>query len=111
VVSIDGRQYGAHCLIWFYVTGEWAKPTVDHRNRKRADNWWTNLRVATFGQNRANSPAHADGALGVKGVCFNKAAGKYQVTIKRKYHGLFGTLAEAAVVARAAAVAAYGEFA
>jgi hypothetical protein len=111
VVTVDGRQYGAHCLIWFYMTGEWAKPTVDHHNRKKADNRWENLRKATFSQNRANTPAHADGALKVKGVCWNKDVGKFQVQIKRRYFGLFNTLEEASAVAAEKAAEAYGEFA
>src|SRR5262249_21970202 len=31
-ISIDQRVYAAHQLAWFYVTGRWGKPEIDHRD-------------------------------------------------------------------------------
>lgn len=67
-VQIDYRFYRAHRVIWLMVTGEWPTHNVDHRNRKRADNRWLNLREATPLQNARNkSPSRAN-TSGVVGV-------------------------------------------
>ncbi len=53
-LSINNRRYRAHVLAWFYMTGKWPKHTVDHINRVRTDNRWSNLRDATYAQQSAN---------------------------------------------------------
>ena len=55
VIGISGKTYLAHRLAWLYVTGEFPKNQVDHKNRKRTDNRWLNLREASYGENLANS--------------------------------------------------------
>ncbi|MGY6240561.1 HNH endonuclease signature motif containing protein (plasmid) [Burkholderia ambifaria] len=55
VIGVDGRSYGAHQIVWLYVTGEWPK-LIDHINGIRDDNRFTNLRhadAATNARNRA----------------------------------------------------------
>jgi len=37
------------------MTGQWPKEYIDHKNRKRDDNRWCNLREATHSQNYVNS--------------------------------------------------------
>lgn len=53
-VSVDNRRYLAHRLAWFWMLGIWPVGTVDHRNRKKSDNRWDNLREATYSQNGVN---------------------------------------------------------
>ncbi len=36
IIGIDGFTHGAHRLAWFYMTGDWPKHEVDHKNRKRS---------------------------------------------------------------------------
>lgn len=54
-IGIDGRQYFAHRLAWFYVTGEWPIEDIDHKNLDRADNKWLNLREASRSKNCQNN--------------------------------------------------------
>lgn len=114
-IQIDGKAYRAHNLAWFYVTGEWPRLEVDHRNTDQADNTWSNLREATRSQQCANRSTPRNNKLGVKGVSLHKATGKYIAQIgingKRKHLGLFKTIPEAAAAYEKAAIAAWGEFA
>ena len=52
-IKVDGYDYYAHRLAWFYVYGEW--PTmIDHINRDKHDNRIVNLREATYSENSLN---------------------------------------------------------
>ncbi len=62
VIIIQGKSYRANRLAWFYMTGEWPKNLVDHKNRIRNDNTWKNLRDFTSKENSANSERHASRA-------------------------------------------------
>lgn len=53
-IGIDGVIYRGHQLAWLYVTGEWPRETVDHKNRNRSDNRWENLRGASMLQQSWN---------------------------------------------------------
>src|SRR4051812_32087311 len=55
---IDGKQYKNHRLAWLYVYGCFPNGRLDHKNRNNSDNRISNLRVATPGQNRANSSSN-----------------------------------------------------
>lgn len=54
VVKLDGHVYLAHRIIFFMETGRWAEPTVDHEDRDRLNNRWSNLREASFLLQTAN---------------------------------------------------------
>jgi hypothetical protein len=55
-ITVCGKPYREHRVIWFWMTGEWPNEKyVDHKNHKRNDNRWCNLRKATHGQNYINS--------------------------------------------------------
>jgi hypothetical protein len=54
LITVDGVKYRAHRLAWLWVKGKWPPSEVDHRNTKRSDNRWRNLRLATFEHNQQN---------------------------------------------------------
>jgi hypothetical protein len=94
------------------MTGEWPSE-IDHINLDKADNRWTNLRLATRRLNNANTRPR--GALGVKGVSWNEERKKYvaQIRVNGKQTGLgrFDTIEEAKAAYDAAAQLEFGEFA
>lgn len=67
--NVDRRQYRAHRLAWFYMTGEWPQQDMDHINGIRHDNRFANLRPSTRSQNQHNQRAprsnNKSGFLGV----------------------------------------------
>lgn len=68
-IRIDGVLHYAHRLAVLYVTGEWPESVVDHRDGRRANNVWTNLRSCTQTVNTQNiRTAHRGSATGLLGV-------------------------------------------
>ena len=108
-IKIDGKRYLAHRLAWLYMTGEWPKDQIDHRNRSRGDNRWNNLREATASQNQANSKRR--GLL--KGVTRYRNKWMAQIKINQKTHflGNFDSIDKAHAAYVVAAAVAFGEYA
>ena len=113
--SIERRIYRAHRLAWLYMTGQWPKEDIDHKNGERADNRWENLREATRGQNLANKRMDSRNTSGFKGVSWSRKCRKWQSHIKvnRKSMllGFFETKEEAHAAYCNAADLHFGEFA
>lgn len=115
-INIGGESYYGHVLAWFYVTGEWPEMPVDHKNRKRAENHWPNLRLASDSQNNHNHPVRCDSRSGFKGVTRyfrNPTLWKAYIVENRKMKILgYETTPEAAArLYDAAAVKLRGKFA
>lgn len=113
-IQIDGLDYRAGRLAWFFVTGEDPIDFIDHKNKDRDDNSFDNLRVATNSQNQANAFWKTN-TSGFKGVCWQADRKKWMAKITINNHainlGRYHKFAEAALAYRAAAIDAWGEFA
>lgn len=105
--SIGGQHVYAHRIIWKMHTGEEPPPILDHKNRNKADNRFSNLRAATVAQNAINSDFS-------KGVCFDVSRGKWMAFTKFNQKmvniGRFATREEAVLARRAKIEELFGEF-
>lgn len=113
LICLDGRRYKAHRLAWLYVYGRFPSKDIDHINRVRSDNRILNLREASDHQNGQNRSINKNNKSGFKGVCWHKATGKWQASIRVNYKtihlGLFDTI-ELAAKARKEAEALHFTF-
>ena len=114
-IYFERRAYLAHRLAWLFATGEDPGDyTIDHINRKRADNRFENLRLATRQQQQGNHPVHSNNTSGVRGVCFSRQRNRWVAQImingKQTHLGRFATKEEAAATYQKAAAAYFGEF-
>ena len=114
---IDGEDHQAHRVAWIMMTGEWPKERVDHRDRNRANNRWTNLRLAIGAQHLANSGLRRDNRLGFKGMYERRYpsgkshyCAKVQLDAKQYWCGSFNTPEEAHAAYVAKAKELFGEF-
>lgn len=109
----------AHRLAYFFMTGEWPPDSmfIDHVNRDRADNRWSNLRPCSRAENARNR-AHW-GQVDFRGVVVARGwKGKpvgYRATIgtypNNKNLGVFSNAEDAAMAYNKAALELYGPFA
>jgi hypothetical protein len=114
-VCAAGFTIKAHQAAWFYMTGEWPAALIDHRDRDKRNNRWSNLREATNAQNCKNIGKPKRNTSGVLGVGWHKRIGKWQASIRVDRHllslGYFDDLGEAAKIRRAAELQHFGAFA
>lgn len=114
-IMIDGVRYQAHRLAVFYETGAMPQDEVDHRNLIKRDNAFLNLREASHAQNMANQTIRSSNRSGVRGVYWEKTAGKWRASInaggRRIDLGKFDTKEQAAATRAAAVLIYHGEFA
>ena len=105
-IKIDGREFLAHRLAFFYVAGRWPADQIDHRDGQRANNSFDNLREATRAENLQNQSQFANNNTGVRGVYWITAIEKFRATIthRRKLIHLYegGSLIDAVAARRRA---------
>lgn len=114
-VTVDGRTYPAHRLVFLFVYGEYPSSDVDHKNLKRDDNRLENLRITNRRNNMLNISSHKDSVLGKKNIFYRKDTGKYSVraTVNGRYRsfGCFEDLELAELVAKYVREKYHGEYA
>jgi hypothetical protein len=97
------------------MTGAWPAGEVDHRNMKRDDDRWENLRDASHGQNNQNREKYRSNTSGYKGVVWHKGASKWMAQVwaggKKYYLGLHDNIEEARAAYNSFASENHGEFA
>ena len=114
-IRIDRVLHRSNLLAWHYMMGEWPKSLIDHKNRKKDDDRWENLREATRPQNAANSKMRKNNTSGARGVhkTDNKKPFRARITIdgERILLGDFERLEDAATVYAEQSRKHFGEFA
>jgi hypothetical protein len=112
-VTINGKQFLAHRIIWAMHRGYWPSQLLDHIDRNPSNNAIENLREATYSQNAMNTTRKGGLASGVTGVRL-AMSGKWTAYIKvNKAHihlGNFDSLDVAIKARRAAEQDYFGEF-
>ncbi len=111
-IHLGHRLYFAHRIIWKIVTGEEPLSTIDHKNRNRDDNRWTNLRSASLSEQNWNSSTRKDNTSSRRGVSLDRDKWVARIMIHRTSHylGSFTTALEASAAYQAAAKKWHGEF-
>lgn len=111
-ITIDGKQYLSHRAAWLYMKGQWPTITVDHKNRKKNDNRWSNLRSASYQQQMCNSKLRSGTKSLHKGIFKLKEVYKvyFDWDYQRTYLGTYKTLKEAMKVRTAYEIKFHKEF-
>lgn len=115
--SLFNRNVRVHRVVWLWMTG--ADPArglfIDHADGDRANNRWSNLRLATNSQNSANARRRVTNRSGFKGVIREPGSRRWRATItkdrKQIELGHFDTPEAAHAAYCAAARELHGEFA
>lgn len=91
-INIKGKKYSAHRLAWLYMTGKFPTKGIDHKDRIKHHNWWSNLRLLSNSNNQKNTGNWTNNTSGIKGVCWHKLSNKWEARIrigKTKFLGLY----------------------
>lgn len=110
-VSVDGKTYKAHRLVWLITYGEFPSGQIDHIDGDGLNNRVENLRHVSRAENLQNQRRYANNTSGVSGVSWRKDCQKWvahiRVNHKRIHLGYFADKSEA-ISARKAAEIKYG---
>lgn len=110
---IDRKHYYVHRLVWLYMTGTWPPHDIDHVNQDKGDNRWTNLRLATRSENKANCRVQSNNKVGLRGVSWSVRDRVYEWAVKKgktKIRGFSSCPAAAHFSYVIAAEKLFGEF-
>ena len=87
-ISIDGKKYLAHRLVWLYVYG-YMPTQIDHIDHNRANNTLHNLRDITQKENTKNTSLRKDNTTGISGIYYDKKRKSFKVQIAKDGKDLF----------------------
>ena len=104
-IKIDGLQYKAHRLAWFFVhEQDPGVSEIDHADLNKGNNRIDNLRLANRKQNNENIPIPENNTSGIRGVSYQKLDKLWTAYIyhnkKRIHLGCFKEMACAVEVRR-----------
>jgi hypothetical protein len=110
-LGIRYRIYATHRLAFLYVTGDFPKENVDHKDGNGINNAWDNLRETSHADNQKNQRKYASNTSGITGVSWSKSKNRWcsciSVKGKNKNLGRFRSKEEA-IAARKVAEVLYG---
>ncbi len=93
-VQIQGKKYRLHRIIWLMMTGNFPNK-IDHKDRKRDNNKWNNLRDYTHKQNNKNRGMSTLNTSGINGIAWVEGKTKWKAFIgingKTKHIGYYNT--------------------
>lgn len=96
VITINYKMYKYHRIIWLWMTGEWPKGVIDHRDRNAMNNQWNNLRDVIPKINSENRDMHRNNTSGVTGLYWDRFAKRWRVeSMGGKFIGNYRTKDEA----------------
>lgn len=99
MVSVGGKKFCAHRVIWLWHHGYMPENDVDHINRDKTDNRIENLREVSRSCNMRNTDNLSNCTSGVKGVSFDNPSGFWmaQITVRGRsvYLGRYPDFTEA----------------
>lgn len=105
-ITVDRHLYLAHQIAWLYMTGFWPRFEIDHRNRVRNDNAWSNLRPADRLLNTQNrtkpNTKNSTGLLGVSRYRTSEFSARITVNGKQRFLGVYSSAEQAHAVYLAA---------
>jgi hypothetical protein len=105
-LTLDGVHYRAARVIWKMITDEEPPGIVDHADRNKLNNRWTNLREATPSQSIHNRLIRNNGVR----KRYNKWDARIYYDGVSRYLGTYTTAEEAAAAYENAARKLHGEF-
>ena len=110
-ITINGKIYKYHRIIWLWMTGKWPDGIIDHDDRNSMNNCWRNLKDTTYKGNSNNQDRHRNNTSGMTGVCWDRTQRRWRVDFRGKFVGSFRKK-EGAIAARERVVSMLaGEFA
>lgn len=98
IIRYDNKGYKAHRLAWLYMTGNFPVKNIDHIDRNKSNNKFSNLREVSRSENNMNRPLAKNNVSGHKGVFKyrNKWRAVCRYESNQYYLGDFNTKEEAA---------------
>lgn len=105
-ITIQKKSIFCHRLAWFYMYGKWPVNQIDHINRIRTDNRFSNLRDVTAKVNQRNKSVPVDHPSGLLGVTWCDKKRKWMARITNDGKGVllgqFDYMYEAMIARKAA---------
>ena len=99
-LTIDGRLFRAHRIVWAIVNGQPGNKHIDHLDGNKSNNSIDNLRLVSRSENQRNQCSHRGSSSKYIGVSWSKASKKWRVQIRAEggiqYLGLFADEEDAA---------------
>lgn len=82
IIRLNKKGYKAHRLAFLWMTGQFPKKNVDHIDRVKSNNAWTNLRELSCSGNSRNIGKTKRNKSGVVGVCWIKSDSKWRASFR-----------------------------